>query len=70
VDALGAVQVPDLTALGGGLLATGIVFGLLAVGLIVLGGVGLGRRHTPPPPPEAGPIGPPSERTPPAVVGS
>lgn len=70
VDVRGAVQVPELAILGGGLLAAGIVLGLLAVGLIVLGGVGLGRRHTPPPPPEAAPIGPPSERIPPAVVGS
>jgi len=74
-DVHGAVQVPDLTALGGGLLAAGIVLGLVAVGLIVLGGVGLGRRHTEPPsphvpPPGAGPVGPAPEQVPPTAVGS
>jgi hypothetical protein len=74
-DVRGAVQVPDLTALGGGLLAAGIALGLAAVGLIVLGGIGLGRRHTEPPsphgpPPGAGPIGPAPEQVPPMAVGS
>jgi hypothetical protein len=68
-DTRGAVQVPDLTALGGGLLTAGILLGLLAAALIVLGGVGLGRRHAEPPPPGAGPVAP-SERIPPATVGS
>lgn len=67
-DARGAVQVPHLAALGGGLLAAGIVLGLVAVGLIVLGGVGLGRRHTEPPPG----VGPdaPVPQTPPVPIGS
>ncbi|MEU4421677.1 DUF4389 domain-containing protein [Actinoplanes sp. NPDC024001] len=51
-----AMRIPDLTALGAGLLTTGVVLFLVAVGLITLGGVGLGRRHGPPPP--AGPVGP------------
>jgi hypothetical protein len=50
-DVRGAVQVPDLTGLGAGLLTAGVVLGLAAIGLIVLGGVGLGRRHTELPPP-------------------
>ncbi|WP_127507756.1 hypothetical protein [Actinoplanes solisilvae] len=62
-DVRGAIQVPDLTGLGGGLLATGIVLGLIAVGLIVLGGVGIGRRHTEPPP-TAGPTGPAPQEIP------
>jgi hypothetical protein len=62
--------VPDLTAICAGLLATGIVLGLLAIGLIVLGGVGLGRRHTPPPPPAAGPAAPVPEQLPPVPVSS
>jgi hypothetical protein len=74
-DVRGAVQVPDLTALGGGLLAAGIILGLAAVGLIVLGGVGLGRRHTEPPspdgpPPAGGPIGPAPKQVPQVTVGS
>ncbi|WIM92848.1 DUF4389 domain-containing protein [Actinoplanes oblitus] len=55
-DVRGAAQVPDLTALGLGLLISSIVLGLVAVGLIVLGGVGLGRRHLPPPAPTAVPL--------------
>jgi len=74
-DVRGAVQVPDLTALGGGLLAAGIIVGLTALGLILFGGVGLGRRHSGPPspdgpPPAAGPIGPAPEQVPPVAVGS
>ena len=72
-DVRGAVQVPELTALGGGLLAAGVVLGLLGVGLIVLGGVGLGRRHSEPSPdgpPPAGPIGPAPEHVPPMTGGS
>ncbi|MBM2616397.1 DUF4389 domain-containing protein [Actinoplanes sp. LDG1-06] len=68
-DVRGAVQIPDLTGLGAGLLATGIVLGLLAIGLIVLGGAGIGRRHSPPPP-AAGPTGPAPQQTPPVSVGS
>jgi hypothetical protein len=68
VEARGAIQVPRLAALGGGLLAAGIVLGLIAVGLIVLGGVGLGRRHTEPP---TG-VGPPAPvpQAPPVPLGS
>ena len=68
VDARGAIQVPRLAALGGGLLTAGIVLGLIAVGLIVLGGVGLGRRHTEPPPG----VGPPAPvpKAPPVPLGS
>ncbi|MDY7089803.1 MAG: DUF4389 domain-containing protein [Actinomycetota bacterium] len=66
-DVEGAVQIPDLTGLGAGLLTTGIVLGLVAIGLIVLGGVGIGRRHSPPPP-AAGPTGPAPQQTPPVPV--
>ncbi|GAA0505278.1 hypothetical protein Ade02nite_71510 [Paractinoplanes deccanensis] len=69
-DVRGGIQVPDLTGLGAGLLTTGIVLGAVAIGLIVLGGVGLGRRHTEPPPPAAGPAGPAPQKVPPATVGS
>jgi hypothetical protein len=52
----GAARIHDLTGLGGGLLAAGVLFGLLAAGLIVVGGTGLGRRHhTPAPGPQNGP---------------
>ncbi|GID91570.1 DUF4389 domain-containing protein [Amorphoplanes digitatis] len=68
-DVRGALQVPDLSALGGGLLAAGLVLGLVALGLIVLGGVGLGRRHSGPPP-GAGPVGPAPTPLPPVAVGS
>jgi len=44
-----ATQVPDLTGLGAGLLTAGVIVGLLAVFLIVIGGLGLGRRHDQPP---------------------
>ncbi|MGA5302488.1 DUF4389 domain-containing protein [Nucisporomicrobium flavum] len=65
-DVRGAVQVPDLTGLGAGLLIGGIVAGILAVLLIVVGGTGLGRRHAgpPPPPPPAGTPPQPAPRTP------
>lgn len=55
VDVRGSARVPDLTGLGSGLLAAGILTGLLAIGLIVAGGTGLGRRHGTPlhPGPEA-----------------
>jgi hypothetical protein len=65
----GAIQVPDLSALGGGLLAAGILLGLAALGLILAGGVGLGRRHSGPPP-GAGPAGPITEQVPPVAVVS
>lgn len=44
-----AAQVPELSALGGGLLAAGIVLGALGVILVIIGGVALGRRHDGPP---------------------
>ncbi|MFI7602407.1 DUF4389 domain-containing protein [Actinoplanes sp. NPDC049681] len=56
-DVRAAVQVPDLTGLGAGLLITGLVLGVLAVLLIVVGGTALGRRHTGPPMPPAPPGG-------------
>jgi hypothetical protein len=65
--ARGAVQVPRLAALGGGLLTAGIVLGLIAVGLIVLGGVGLGRRHIEPPPGVGPPA--PAPQAPPVPLG-
>jgi hypothetical protein len=68
VDARGAVQVPRLAAFGGGLLTAGIVLGMIAVGLIVLGGVGLGRRHTEPPPGIGPPV--PAPQAPPVPLGS
>ncbi|MEV4702872.1 DUF4389 domain-containing protein [Actinoplanes sp. NPDC049316] len=69
-DVRGAAQVPDLTGLGAGLLVSGIVLGVLAVLLIVLGGTGLGRRHAgpPPPPPPSGTPPQPAPRSP--VVAS
>ena len=54
-----AVQTPDLTPLGAGLLTTGIVLSLLAIGLIIVGGVGLGRHYGGPRPP----VGPPPAHT-------
>jgi hypothetical protein len=64
-DVQAAAQVPGLSALGAALLATGIVFGLLALALIAIGGIGLGRRHSGPPT-TAGP--PPSTGPPPGVI--
>nr|WP_221380741.1 DUF4389 domain-containing protein [Actinoplanes polyasparticus] len=61
----GAFQVPALGAWGAGLLTVGIILGLLAIGLIVLGGVGLGRRHSDPPPP----VGPAPQPIPPVTAG-
>jgi hypothetical protein len=74
----GSAQIPDLSALGGGLLGTGIVLTLLGIGLVVLGGVALGRRHsgpssaTEPPvePPHTGPPPPQYLPPPPVVVAS
>jgi hypothetical protein len=70
-DVQAAAQVPDPSALGGALLTTGIVFGLLALALIAIGGIGLGRRHGGPPPtvgppPTAG--SPPGAAPPPDVI--
>ncbi|MFI1991550.1 DUF4389 domain-containing protein [Actinoplanes sp. NPDC020271] len=62
-DVRGAVQLPAMSGLGTGLLVAGIVSGLLAVGLIVLGGVGLGRRHSAEPP-GPGPQPPPQPAPP------
>jgi hypothetical protein len=64
-----ATQVPDLTGLGAGLLTTGIVLGLAAIALIVLGGVGLGRRHGGAPPP-SGPTPVPPVAGPPPVYAT
>jgi hypothetical protein len=69
-----AVQIPDLTALGAGLLTTGIVLGLVAIGLIIAGGVGLGHHYggprapVVPPPAHTGPV--PETVTPPAPTTS
>jgi hypothetical protein len=68
-DVRGAARVPDLTGLGSGLLVTGILTGMLAIGLIVVGGTGLGRRHSGPP--TGGiPVGPPPRLNPPVTTGS
>jgi hypothetical protein len=48
-DVRAAVQVPEVTALGVGLLIAGGVLLLVALTLIVVGGVGLGHRHGGPP---------------------
>ncbi|GAA3950401.1 DUF4389 domain-containing protein [Actinoplanes auranticolor] len=73
-----SAQIPDLSALGGGVLGTGIVLAILGIGLIVLGGVTLGRRHSGPSssgeppvePPRTGPPPPQYLPPPPAVVAS
>ncbi|MEV4642920.1 DUF4389 domain-containing protein [Actinoplanes sp. NPDC049548] len=57
-DVRAATQIPDLTGLGIGLLVSGVVLGALAVMLIVVGGTGLGRRHSEPPTPPAPPAPP------------
>ncbi|BEL05986.1 hypothetical protein Q0Z83_041770 [Actinoplanes sichuanensis] len=67
-DVRGAARIPDLTGPGSGLLAAGVLIGLLAVGLIVIGGTGLGRRHSAPVP---GPQNGPTPRlNPPVTTGS
>ncbi|MFI7542496.1 DUF4389 domain-containing protein [Actinoplanes sp. NPDC049599] len=67
----GSAQIPDLTALGGGVLGAGILLGLLGIGLIVLGGVALGRRHSEPPSgAEPPPPSPQHFPPPPAVIAS
>jgi hypothetical protein len=70
-DVRAATEVPDLTASGAGMLAAGLILGVLAIALIVIGGVGLGRRHGGPPaagprpgPPVAGPAPPAYSSTP------
>ena len=73
-----SAQIPDLTALGGGVLGTGVVLGLLGFGLIALGGIALGRRHSGPSstaeppgqPPRTDPPPPQYLPPPPAVVAS
>jgi hypothetical protein len=55
-----ATRVPDLTPLGGGLLATGAVLIAAAFALIYFGAVGIGRRHATPPPILGPPLGPPT----------
>ncbi|MEV0895438.1 DUF4389 domain-containing protein [Actinoplanes sp. NPDC049802] len=57
-DVSGAVQIPDLTGIGVALLVTGLLAGLAALALIIVGGIGLGRRHSGPPP--GTPSGPPA----------
>jgi hypothetical protein len=57
-DVRGAAQIPHLAGLGGTMLGVGIGLILLAVALIVVGGTGLGRRHSDPPPAGPGPTGP------------
>ncbi|GAA2565085.1 hypothetical protein GCM10010435_42160 [Winogradskya consettensis] len=64
-DVRGAFQVPASAAWGGGLLALGGILAMLAIGLIVLGGWGLGLRHNGPPPP----IGPVPQPIPPVTAG-
>jgi hypothetical protein len=74
----GSAQIPDLSALGGGVLAAGIALSLFGMGLIVLGGITLGRRHSgpsspaepPAEPPHTGPPPPQYLPPPPAVVAS
>jgi hypothetical protein len=63
-----SVQIPDLSALGGGMLGTGIVLALLGIGLIVLGGVALGRRHSGPPTTADPPVEPPRTGPPPQYM--
>jgi len=58
-DVRAATEVPDLTGLGAGLLTTGIILFLLAVVLVVIGGIGLGRRHGGTPPVSGPSPGPP-----------
>jgi uncharacterized protein DUF4389 len=67
-DVRGAAQVPHLAGLGGTMLGVGIALVLLAVGLIVAGGTGLGRRHNGPPTPGPGPIGPPPQHASPIAT--
>ncbi|GAA0807949.1 DUF4389 domain-containing protein [Spirilliplanes yamanashiensis] len=64
-----AMRVPDLAPLGWGLAGGATALAVLAFVLIYLGATGLGRRHTPAPPPPA--PGPPTaaEARPPAAVG-
>ena len=64
-DVRAATQVPDLTGLGVGLLIAGILLALLAVALIVVGGTGLGRRHSVATPPQGPQPGPPALSAPP-----
>jgi hypothetical protein len=69
-DVRGAAQVPHLAGLGGTMLGVGIALVLLAIGLIVFGGTGLGRRHGTPPPSGPGPVGPQPQRASPVGAGS
>lgn len=68
-DVRGAAQVPHLAGLGGTMLGVGIVLGLLAIGLIVAGGTGLGRRHSGLPPTGPGPADPAPRRASPVGTG-
>jgi len=74
-DVRASAQIPDLSAIGGGLLAGGIGLILLAIGFVIIGGTGLGRRHggprTPAGPPPVQPLsGPPLEHAVPAGTAS
>jgi hypothetical protein len=69
-DVRGSAQVPHLAGLGGTMLGVGIALLLLAVGLIVAGGTGLGRRQSGPPPSGPGPVGPVPQRASPVGTGS
>ena len=67
-DVRAATQVPDVSGLGIGLLVTGILLDVLAIALIVLGALGLGRRHSAALPPSGTAPGPPVPGTPPPVL--
>ncbi|MFG1605213.1 DUF4389 domain-containing protein [Actinoplanes sp. NPDC049265] len=67
-DVRAATQVPGLAGPGTGLLITGILLDVLAILLIVLGAMGLGRRHSGTLPPPAAPSGPPVTGPPPLVT--
>jgi hypothetical protein len=64
-DVRAATQMPRLTGIGVGLVSSGIILGLLAIALIVFGGVGIGRRHGGAPPTVAPPSGSPVAGPPP-----
>jgi hypothetical protein len=67
-DVRAATQVPSLAGLGAGLLITGILLGVLAIALIILGAAGLGRRHSSALPPAGATPDPPVTGPPPTVL--